>query len=116
ARTSYAPVGASPSGPTRHRPSERTVSRAACIAGSPGAVHPKQAAAAGAVPSGIPAYAPAPFIEPPTVRRLVALRREAFVVTPSAWNHENIGFRSSPLNGVKPGLSMMAKSLPRFAR
>src|SRR5206468_12920606 len=64
---------------------------------------------AAAAPAGVaPAYAATPVIVPPLGRWLNALRRDEPDVSPSAWNHENIGFRSSPLNGVNSGLMMNA--------
>src|SRR5207253_11411126 len=86
----------------RRRASRPAVYRFSVLAESPAGAPPPPAAAT--------------FIEPPTVRGLLALRRAAPAVKPSAWKYEYIGFRSSPLNGVISGLSMIAQSLPRFVR
>src|SRR5207249_8827264 len=84
----------------RRRASRPAVYRFSVLAESPAGAPPPTAAAT--------------FIAPPTVRGLLALRRAAPDVKPSAWKYEYIGFRSSPLNGVISRLSMNAKSLPRF--
>src|SRR5262245_36722264 len=88
----YMSVGSRPKAPMRQRASRPIVWRSSWYDGLP---------AAGG-PTGGAMDAPLPRT-PPTVLTLTRLRREKMLVTPSAWNQEYKGFRSSPLNGVYSG-------------
>ena len=54
------------------------------------------------------AYAAAPATLPPTVRRLIAGRRAAALVVPSAWKYEYIGLSSNPVKSVDSSLTIQA--------
>src|SRR6185295_15504166 len=91
----YMIVGSRPKEPMRQRASIPIVYRSSWYEGLPAAGGPT----GGAIDVPLPRT-------PPTVRMLTRLRRALIFVTPSAWNQEKRGFRSSPLMGEYSGLTI----------
>src|SRR5437879_807403 len=99
-------IGSKPKGPERQRMSRPTVWRSSWFVESPAGAPPPFAAALFVALQFAAVEQVAPRV--PTKRRLVTLWRAEPAVRPSAWNHENSGLMSSPLNGEISGLRIHA--------